>query len=178
MKLRSAAAPAAIPVALALLLAGCGGDDDDDSATETPQISDGSFSGKFAKIAAAPKGTKKVGGTAEMVLGASGTQVTIAASGLNPKAVYVAHVHADACSAADPGGPHFKYTADGGDMPPNELHVPVSVNAKGKGSGQTTNPVKAGPDAKSVVIHLKRPAGAKADEVKPPKLACADLAAS
>ncbi len=169
---------AAIPVALALVLAGCGGDDDDDSASETPQISDGSFTGDFAKISTAPKGTKKIGGTAEMVLSAAGTEVTIAASGLNPKAVYVAHVHADSCSAADPGGAHFKYTPDGGDMPPNELHLPVSVNAKGKGSGQTTNPVKAGPGGKSVVIHLKRPAGAKQDEVKPPKVACADLAAS
>jgi len=169
---------AAIPVALALMLAGCGGDDDDDSATETPQISDGSFSGKFAKLATAPKGTKKIGGKAEMVLSAAGTQVTITATGLDPKAVYVAHVHADSCSAADPGGAHFKYTPDGGDMPPNELHMAVTVKPNGKGSGQTTNPVKAGPDAKSVVIHLKRPAGAKADEVKPPKLACADLAAS
>ncbi len=169
---------AAIPVALALVLTGCGGDDDDDTASETPQISDGSFSGKFAKVKAAPKGTKKIGGTAEMVLSASGTQVTIAATNLDPKAVYVAHVHAEACSAADPGGAHFKYTPDGGDMPPNELHMPITVKANGKGSGQTTNPVKAGSDAKSVVIHLKRPAGAKADEVKPPKLACADLASS
>lgn len=169
---------AAIPVALALVLAGCGSDDDDDSTAETPEISDGSSTGKFAKVSTAPKGTKKVGGTAEMVLSAAGTEVTITASGLNPKAIYVAHVHADSCSAADPGGAHFKYTADGGDLPPNELHVPVTVNENGKGSGQTTNPVKAGPAAKSVVIHLKRPAGAKQDEVKPPKVACADLAAS
>lgn len=169
---------AAIPAALALVLAGCGDDADDDTAAETPQIADGTFSGKFAKLATAPKGTKKIGGTAEMVLNASGTQVSITATGLDPKAVYVAHVHADSCSAADPGGAHYKYTVDGGDLPPNELHMAVTVKKNGKGSGQTTNPVKTGPEAKSVVIHLKRPAGAKADEAKPPKLACADLAAS
>ncbi|HUR73919.1 MAG TPA: hypothetical protein VMZ00_06560 [Sporichthya sp.] len=169
---------AAIPVALALMLAGCGGGGDDQNVTPTAQVSDGTFSGKFAKLATAPKGTKKIGGTAEMVLSAAGTQVTINATGLNPKAVYVAHVHADSCSAADPGGPHFKYTPDGGDMPPNELHMAVTVKQNGKGSAQTTNPVKAGPDAKSVVIHVKRQAGAKADEIKPPKVACADLAAS
>jgi len=172
---------AAIPVALAaLLLSACGDDKDETSNTsaDTNTVSDGTMSGKFALVSTAPKGTKKITGTAEMVLSASGTQVTITAKGLNPKAVYVAHVHADSCSAADPGGSHFKYTPDGGDMPPNELHIAVTVDKKGKGTGQTTNPVKAGPDAKSVVIHLKRPAGAKADEVKPPKLACADLASS
>lgn len=170
---------AAIPAVLAgLLLAGCG--DDDDEATNTSgdnsQIADGSFTGDFAKVATAPKGTKKISGTAEMVLSAAGTEVQVVASGLDPKAVYVAHVHADACSAADPGGAHFKYTPDGGDMPPNEIHIPITVNAKGKAKGEATNPVKAGPEAKSVVIHLKRPAGAKADEAKPPKVACADLA--
>lgn len=167
---------AVIPVALTLLLAGCGDDEGDDTAAEAPQISDGSFTGKFQKVAAAPKGTKKITGTAEMVLSAAGTQVSLTAAGLDPKAVYVAHVHADACSAADPGGPHFKYTPTGGDLPPNELHLPVSVSKKGKGSGQTTNAVKAGPEAKSVVIHLKRAPGAKQDQATPPKLACADLA--
>jgi hypothetical protein len=169
---------AAIPLALTLALTGCGDDDGDQTAAEAPQIADGSFAGKFAKVSTAPKGTKKITGTAEMVLSAAGTQVTIAAAGLNPKATYVAHVHADACSAADPGGPHFKYTPTGGDLPPNELHLPVTVTKKGKGSGQTTNAVKAGPEAKSVVIHLKRGAGAKQDEAKPPKLACADLTSS
>ena len=174
MKIHSAA----IPLTLALLLTGCGDDDGDDTAAESPEISDGSFTGQFAKVSTAPKGVKKITGTAEMVLSASGTQVSLTAAGLHPKAVYVAHVHAEACSAADPGGPHFKYAPAGGDLPPNELHLPVSVSKKGKGTGQTTNAVKAGPEAKSVVIHLKRPAGAKKDEAKPPKLACADLTGS
>ena len=166
---------ATIPLALTLVLTGCGDDDGDDTAAESPQIPDGTFTGEFAKIPTAPKGTKKITGTAEMVLSAAGTQVSLTATKLNPKAEYVAHVHAEACSAADPGGPHFKYTPTGGDLPPNELHLPVSVNKKGKGTGETTNPVKAGPEAKSVVIHLKRAAGAKKDEATPPKLACADL---
>jgi Cu-Zn family superoxide dismutase len=171
---------AAVPVALAALLLSACGDDDESSntASDSTAVPDGTFSGTFSLVSTAPKKTKKITGTAEMVLSASGTQVTINAKGLDPKATYVAHVHADSCSAADPGGPHFKYTPDGGDMPPNELHMALTVNKKGKGTAQTTNPVKAGPDAKSVVIHLKRAAGAKADEAKPPKLACADLASS
>lgn len=169
---------AAIPLALTLVLTGCGDDEGDDTAAESPQIADGTFTGEFAKVSTAPKGTKKITGTAEMVLSASGTQVSLTAAGLDPKAVYVAHVHAEPCSAADPGGPHFKYTPTGGDLPPNELHLPVSVNKKGKGTGQATNAVKAGPEAKSVVIHLKCGPGAKKDEATPPKLACADLAGS
>lgn len=169
---------AAIPLALTLVLAGCGDDEGDETAAETPQISDGSFTGDFQKVSTAPKGTKKVTGTAEMVLSAAGTQVSLAAAGLDPKATYVAHVHADGCSAADPGGPHFKYTPTGGDVPPNELHLPVSVTKKGKGTGETTNAVKAGPEARSVVIHLKRAPGAKQDQATPPKVACADLASS
>ena len=166
---------AVIPVALTLALAGCGDDGDDETAAESPQIADGTFSGDFARVENAPKGTKRIAGTAEMVLSAAGTQVSIEATGLDPKATYVAHVHADACSAADPGGPHFQYTPAGGDQPPNELHLPVSVSKNGKGTGQTTNPVKAGPEAKSVVIHLKRAAGANQDQETPPKVACADL---
>ena len=171
---------AAVPVALtSLLLTGCGDDkkDSGDTAAETT-VPDGTFSGAFALVSTAPKTTKKITGTAKMVLSASGTEVTINAKGLDPKAVYVAHVHADSCSAADPGGPHFKYAPDGGDIPPNEIHLAVAVTKNGKGTGEATNAVKAGPAAKSVVIHLKRPAGAKADEAKPPKLACADLASS
>jgi Cu-Zn family superoxide dismutase len=176
MKIHRAAAPVALA---ALLLSACGDDKNEASNTSADtSVPDGTFSGKFALVSTAPKATKKITGTAEMVLSAAGTQVTLTAKGLDPKAVYVAHVHADSCSAADPGGPHFKYTADGGDEPPNELHMAITVAKNGKGTAQTTNPVKAGPAAKSVVIHLKRPAGAKADEVKPPKLACADLASS
>jgi hypothetical protein len=178
MKIRPATTLLALALAPALMLSGCGGDDGDETANEAPQIADGTFSGKFAKVPTAPKGTKKITGTATMVLSASGTEVSIAAAGLDPKAVYVAHVHADACSAADPGGPHFKYTPTGGDMPPNEIHLALTVNKKGKGTAQATNAVKAGPGAKSVVIHLKRAAGAKQDQATPPKLACADLAAA
>jgi hypothetical protein len=175
MKLRHAV----VPVAVALVLTGCGDDKKSQTtADESTSLPDGTYSGHFANVPNAPKGTKKITGMAEMVLSATGTKVTLTASGLDPKAVYVAHVHNDLCSAAEPGGAHYKYSPDGGDEPPNELHLMVTVDKKGKGTASTTNPVKAGPSAKSVVIHLKRPAGAKADEAKPPKLACADLAAS
>lgn len=168
---------ALIPVAaLVLAFAGCGGDDDD-TADETPGIADGGFAGTFTKVPSPPKGTGKVAGSATLTNSPNGVLVTVAATGLDPKAVYVAHVHSGVCSATDPGGPHFTYEPAGGDMPPNELHLALTVSKKGKGTATTTNPAKAGSAAKSVVIHLKRPAGAKKDEVKPPKVACADLVA-
>lgn len=172
MKRRSALLAVAVP----LVLAGCGDDKSQTTASESP-LADGTYAGHFSKLATAPPGTKQIGGQAAMVLSASGTKVTVTATGLDPKAVYVAHVHSDTCSAADPGGPHYKYAPDGGDEPPNELHLMIAVDKKGRGTGETTNPVKAGASAKSVVLHLERTAGSKADEIKPPKLACADLAA-
>jgi Cu/Zn superoxide dismutase len=169
---------AVIPLAALLVLAGCGGGDDDTAdAAAASAIADAHFAGTFAKVPNAPKGTAKVAGSATLTNSPNGVLVTVAATGLNPKAVYVAHVHNDVCSAADPGGTHFKYDPAGGDLPPNELHLALTVSKKGKGTATTTNPTKAGPAAKSVVIHLKRPAGAKKDEVKPPKVACADLVA-
>lgn len=107
-----------------------------------------------------------------------GVVVTIAATHLDPKAVYVAHVRQDLCSATDPGGPTSPTTPAGGDAPPNELHLAIAVAEDGKGTATSTSSAKAGPDAKSVVIHLTRPAGSRTDQVKPPRVACADLAAA
>lgn len=168
---------AASAAALLLVLTGCG-DDDDDTASQAPEVADGNFKGSFAKVAGAPKGTKKIAGSATMTVEDSGTSLALSVTGLNPKAAYIAHVHNDVCSAADPGGAHFKYDPAGGDLPPNELHIAVDVSKAGKGTGATSNPAEAGPSAKSVVIHLKKAAGAKKAETTPPKLACADFSAA
>jgi hypothetical protein len=180
-----------------LLLAACGGSDSDSkdtaqssgveaSATPTASmpgmdmspptaLAAGTYTGKFSNVADAPAGTKTIGGTATMVLTKTGTTVSIAATGLDPKAVYVAHVHKMACSDMA-GGTHFQFTPGGDPMPPNEVWLtPVTVTSTGKGSAKATaKPVNS--DAKSVVIHQKRAAGETTDAAKPPKLACADLA--
>ncbi|HEX3611840.1 MAG TPA: hypothetical protein VHU88_09165 [Sporichthyaceae bacterium] len=136
----------------------------------------GSYSGTFANVADAPAGTAAITGTAKMVISAAGTKVSLAATGLDPKAVYVAHVHNQPCATAE-GGTHFQFDPKGPMAPPNEIWLtPVAVTPKGAGSASASSTMKANSSAKSVVIHLKRPAGAATDEAKPPKLACADLA--
>jgi hypothetical protein len=144
-------------------------------ATSIPAKPSFDYLGKFANVADAPKGTKPIGGTAAMVKTTHATTTSIDATGLDPKSVYVAHVHNQLC-ATDEGGPHFKFDPNGASAPPNEIWMtPITVSPQGDGSAVTTSQMPANRDAKSVVIHLKRAAGATADEAKPPKLACADL---
>jgi hypothetical protein len=138
----------------------------------------GNYQGAFANVADAPAGTKPITGTATMVISATGTKVSLTATDLDPKAVYVAHVHNQPCATSE-GGTHFQFDPKGPPMPPNELWLtPVKVDPKGKGTATVTAPQKADSSAKSVVIHLKQAAGAPAPAAgaKPPKLACADLA--
>lgn len=172
-----------------LLLAGCGGGKSDEDVADTtleasasPSASagpggavEGTFAGTFVNVPKPPAGSPDVTGTAEMVVSASGTKVTIKADGLDEKAVYIAHVHDDACAADDPGGLHYKFKPEGGDKPPNEIHI-ATIKIKDKqGTGDASVKDKATGDARSVVIHVKRAAGEKADVAQPPKLACADL---
>lgn len=170
---------AGLLAATALLVTGCG--DDDESATEAPPVTEpqtlaGTFSGTFATLTGAPKGTPQIDGAATMVVNPNATAVTIEATKLAPKARYVAHVHAQPCSV-DAGGPHYMFDPNGPMEPPNEIWLTnFAVNKKGKGTAGTSVDRAVTAQAKSVVIHLKRAAGAKKDEAKAPKLACADLA--
>ncbi|MGQ0464351.1 MAG: hypothetical protein ACT4QG_03410 [Sporichthyaceae bacterium] len=170
-----------------LLLAGCGGGDKPAATTAaiTAQT-DGAkvFGGSFANVKGAPPNSPAVVGTAEMIVAQGKTRVTILVTGLDNKAAYIAHVHDDVCSAPDPGGAHFKFDPNGGDQPPNEIHLNIQfeVNRQGDKLAAITSDVTvegaAGESAKSVVIHLKRARGAGLDAAKPPKLACADLKAT
>jgi|GEM_PF-1509460 len=141
----------------------------------TPAALSGTYTGTFSNVADAPKGTGTIGGTATMKVSASGTVVSIAATGLDPKNTYIAHVHNKSCSENE-GGDHFKFDPAGPSKPPNEIWLtPVTVTGK-DGKAKATSTKKVNSSAKSVVLHLKRAAGSTTDEAKPPKLACADLA--
>jgi hypothetical protein len=133
------------------------------------------YIGEFANVADAPKGTPPVGGIADMVVTRHGTTTSIAATGLDPNAVYIADVHSTFCFIKEGSDP-FLFDPSGPDQPPNAIWLwPITVSAKGRGTASTVSATPVGPRAKSVVIHLKRAAGAKADEAYPPRLACADL---
>ncbi|HZE65359.1 MAG TPA: hypothetical protein VE081_01930 [Sporichthyaceae bacterium] len=145
------------------------------AATAIPTRADFDYIGKFANVADAPPGTAPIGGTAAMVVTTRATTTSINATGLDPKNVYIADVHDQPCFIGEGGG-RFLFDPTGPKVPPNAIWLsPITVTAAGRGTATTTSAAPAGPRAKSVVIHLKRAAGAKAEEVNPPKLACADL---
>jgi hypothetical protein len=179
---RSAGTAAA---ALALVAATGGGAAATAKPTEHPNVSPAAFgipsrpgfdyTATFSNVADAPKGTGKIGGRAYMVVTTRATTTSIDATGLDPKNTYIAHVHSQPC-ATNEGGPHFKFDPNGAPTPPNEIWLtPIKVTPQGEGTAITTSAGSAGRESNSVVIHLKRAAGATTDEATPPKVACADL---
>jgi hypothetical protein len=159
------------------VVAATGGGVGNAAATAAPAPTRATFDyiGTFSNVASAPKGTAPIGGTADMVVTTRATTTAISATGLDPKNVYIADVHNQPCFI-DEGGERFLFDPAGPKVPPNAIWLsPITVTAAGRGTAETTSAAPAGPRAKSVVIHLLRAAGAKADEVNPPKLACADL---
>jgi plastocyanin len=67
----------------------------------------------------------------------------------------MAHLHTEGCEASDPGGPHFKFDPQGGDEPPNEIHLSFTANGDGSGKAEATadQEVPEG-EAGSVVLHF------------------------
>jgi Cu/Zn superoxide dismutase len=136
---------AMVALAAMLALAACGSSDED--KTEA-------VSGQFELVSGAPAEDQGVSGEATLERADGGTTVSLDASGLAPDTEYVAHLHTEGCDQAEPGGPHFKFNAAGGDEPPNEIHLEFSSDAKGDGKAEATSEreVPAG-EAGSLVLH-------------------------
>jgi hypothetical protein len=87
----------------------------------------------------------------------------------------------DTCSAADPGGGHYKFNPSGPDAPPNVIRLDLTFEVDRHGTKQQgvdtekTFDGTAGPTAKSMIIYLLRLPRYHTDEANPPKIACADL---
>ena len=186
--MRNAIGTAAVfaTIVAALALVACGSSSED----ETEAVS-----GQLKALPSAPAGDKAVAGEATLERADGGTTVSLDATGLEPNADYVAHLHTGGCDQADPGGPHFKFKADGGDEPPNEIHLELRSKADGAASATATSDreVPEG-EAGSVVVHeagvehtasFERGTEGEAvlvheghhhDEPAPPaKIACAEL---
>jgi hypothetical protein len=118
----------------------------------------------FIVLDGAPEGFAGAGGTAFLALD-SATVLTVDVMGLAADAAVIGHLHAESCATS--GGPHFKFDADGGDTPPNEVHIAATADDTGSFSISVTNEMAA-TDAMSVVIHA-----ADGDTTK---ALCADLA--
>jgi len=123
--------------------------------------------GTFAAFAGATLAERDVGGTATMTRSASGTEVTLAVTGLDPSGTYAAHVHAFPCAVTTAGG-HYKIDpTNAATEETNELWPAFGGDA---GSASVTSAHVARPDAQSVVIHRTDLGATPA-----PKVACADL---
>ncbi|MET0557382.1 MAG: hypothetical protein ABW065_01745 [Solirubrobacterales bacterium] len=129
--------------ALMLGLAACGSSSDDTDAV----------SGTLEPLSGAPAEYQGVAGEATLERTDS-TSIQLTANGLKPKTTYVAHLHTQGCDQADPGGPHFQFDPQGGDEPPNEIHLSLTTKASGSGSAEVTSDreVPVG-EAGSVVLH-------------------------
>lgn len=138
--------PVLAAIAAAFALAACGSSNDDG---ETEVVS-----GQLEALPGAPAGDNAVAGEATLERAGGTTAVSLDATGLVPDTGYVAHLHTGGCDQADPGGPHFKFDAAGGDEPPNEIHLELRSKADGGASASATSnrEVPAG-EAGSIVVH-------------------------
>lgn len=132
-------------------LAACGSSDESTTAKGGEEVA---VSGEFTPVADAPADDSKVTGEAELERADGGTTVSIRLSGLEPKTVYIAHLHTGGCDQSDPGGPHFQFEKGGSEEPPNEIHLEFTSNASGdaEATASSKREVPAG-EAGSVVVH-------------------------
>ena len=120
--------------------------------------------GTWLRLVTAPVAYMEVTGTAQLAVHEDGTTVTLRLEHLPPNQPYMSHVHVDTCKVL--GGNHFKFDPQGGDRPPNEIHLAFTSQEDGSGFMTVENPHQAGEEARSIIVHQME------DDLK---LLCADL---
>jgi hypothetical protein len=139
----------------------------DPKATPAYKLSGASVAkGAFQLLDTRPPGMDDVKGTAWLAQGSKGTTVTVSLTGLKPGHHYMAHLHAQHCSAAD-GGEHFQFTKGGPAKPPNEVWLTFTADKSGMGMTTVDNPKKTGKGAVALVVHPM--------EAMDNRIACADF---
>ena len=157
------------------------------AALTVPAAASGSIvsRGPFTALAGATgRPESALEGRAQVERVAAGTtRLVVQVSGLQPGVTYGIHLHNLPCSAANPGGGHYKHDQAGVAQPPNELwpsSTPhdalhgITANAAGVASGRGSADWIAGTSAVAVVLHAGVGHGATST-AGGPKLACADL---
>jgi hypothetical protein len=122
--------------------------------------------GAFKLLDTRPPGMDDVKGTAWLAQGAKGTTVTVSLTGLKPGHHYMAHLHAQHCSAAN-GGEHFQFSKGGAAKPPNEVWLTFTADKSGMGMTTVNNAKKTGKGAVALVVHPM--------EAMDNRIACADF---
>ncbi|MDX3746432.1 superoxide dismutase family protein [Streptomyces sp. AK08-02] len=139
----------------------------DPSATPADKVPGATVAkGAFKMLDTRPPGMDDVKGTAWLAQGPKGTTVTVSLTGLKPGGVYMAHLHAQHCSA-DNGGAHFQFDKGGPTTPPNEIHLMFTADKSGMGMTTVNNSRKTGEDAVAIVVHP--------NEAQDNRIACADF---
>ncbi|WP_416956033.1 superoxide dismutase family protein [Streptomyces sp. Agncl-13] len=139
----------------------------DPKATPAYKVSGASVvKGAFKLLDTRPPGMDDVKGTAWLAQGSKGTTVTVSLTGLKPGHHYMAHLHAQHCSAAD-GGEHFQFTKGGPAKPPNEVWLTFTADKSGMGMTTVNNAKKTGKGAVALVVHPM--------EAMDNRIACADF---
>jgi hypothetical protein len=136
--------------------------------------------GRFTTLPAGTALGLDIRGVAILHRTANGMTGRVIVIGLEPGVTYAAHLHKEACSAANPGGGHYMDVVGGATTPPNELWFSSSgdpadgivANRGGVAIGAGSADWVARPEARAVVIHAIPPGGTTAGG---PKIACADL---
>jgi len=140
----------------------------DPSATPAYKMANASVvEGTFKLLDTRPPGLDAVKGTAWLAQGPKGATVTVKLTGLKPGASYMAHLHAQHCSAEN-GGEHFQFVKGGPAKPPNEVHLMFEADKTGTGTTTVNNDRKTGKGAVAIVVH---PSDALDN-----RIACADFA--
>lgn len=143
----------------------------------------GAVSGELARLSAGQTHTPELSGHVKVVRTGSGsTRLMVHVKGLAPGETYGVHLHNAPCSAANPGGGHYKHDPAGVTTPPNELWASsdpkvatagITANAAGNAHGTGVADWTARGEAQAVVIHAgSKHGGTTAGGLK---LACADL---
>ncbi|MDX2681695.1 superoxide dismutase family protein [Streptomyces soliscabiei] len=144
-----------------------GTDMGDPSATPADKIPGATVAkGAFTLLDTRPPGMDDVEGAAWLAQSSKGTTVTVSLAGLKPGASYMAHLHAQHCSAGN-GGEHFQFEKGGATTPPNEVHLMFIADKSGRGMTTVNNSRKTGEDAVAIVVHPS--------EAQDNRIACADF---
>ena len=89
-------------------------------------------------------------GTAHMAVHDHGTTVTLRLSNLLPNTDYISHVHKEPCAAG--GGAHYRFDPEGGELPPNEIHIDFTSGDDGSGFMTAENANQVDETAHSVIV--------------------------
>ncbi|WP_205473684.1 PKD domain-containing protein, partial [Nocardioides sp. SYSU D00038] len=109
--------------------------------------------GRFTPFADGTTTYPQLTGTGHLVRRRDHTLAALDVTGLKPNAAHQVHVHEKPCTQLN-GGAHFRFDTTQPFGPDNELWLPFTSTATGaSGPIEVTQPLRAGPDAVSIVIH-------------------------